>query len=305
MGNIVLEARHLKKDYKNKLVVDDVSFEIYEGQILGFLGPNGCGKSTIMKMLTGLVKPTAGQMYICSYNVKRNFEKALSNVGAIIENPKFFENLTAFTNLKFLAKLNNKNISNKKLYEIIETVGLSKYMNQKVSTYSLGMKQRLGIAQALLSSPKLLILDEPTNGLDVNGINDLKILLKNLSTNNKVSILISSHDIEVLQSLCHYIAVMSNGHINNIREIEQNTENLLNKKYKIEVNYPNFAGKLVLDYFNTDTFVIGKSIIVYSDSNTIIEILQKLKENKLTIFSIDIIKEPIENVINEILNKQN
>ena len=304
MGNIILEARHLKKDYKNKLVVDDVSFEIFEGQILGFLGPNGCGKSTIMKMITGLVRPNAGQIYICTYNVRKNFERALSNAGAIIENPKFFENLTAFTNLKFLAKLNNKNIPNSKLYEIIETVGLSKYMNQKVSTYSLGMKQRLGIAQALLSSPKLLILDEPTNGLDVNGINDLKNLLKNLS-NNKVSILISSHDVEVLKSLCHYVAIMSNGHIESIKEIEENTKNILNKKYKIDVNYPNFAGKLVLDYFNTETFVLGNSIIVYTDNKTIIEILQKLKENKLTIFAIDIINEPIENIISNLLKKHN
>ena len=176
MTKIVLEVKNLSKKYKNRLAVDNVSFEVFSGEIFGFLGPNGAGKSTTIKMLTGLATMTSGDVLINGYSIKTDFEDAIRYVGAIIESPDMYSYMSGYDNLRYFANL-YKGISDKRIYEVARLVGLENRLKDKVKNYSMGMKQRLGIAQALLHNPKLLILDEPTNGLDPNGIQERRFFL--------------------------------------------------------------------------------------------------------------------------------
>ena len=191
LANIVLDVSNLTKKYGDRVAVDNVSFQVFEGEIFGLIGPNGAGKTTIIRMITGLAKPTTGSVFICGKNIAKDFEKAISNVGGIIENPELYSYMSGMDNLKFYASL-YPNVTKEKIREVVSLVGMEKRIYDKVRTYSLGMKQRVGIAQALLNNPKLLILDEPTNGLDPNGIKEMRSFLKNLSAQKKISILVSN-----------------------------------------------------------------------------------------------------------------
>lgn len=164
LANSVLEINNVSKYYGKAKVVDNVSFDVKEGEILGFLGPNGAGKTTTIKMILGLISIDEGTIKINGFDVKKNFEKAMEFIGGIVENPDLYGYMSAVDNLKLYAKI--RNVNYKAVYDSLEMVGLKKSMNQKVSKYSLGMKQRAGLALSLLHSPRVLILDEPTNGLD-------------------------------------------------------------------------------------------------------------------------------------------
>ena len=156
MGNVVLRVKNLTKKFGSRIAVNNISFDIFEGEIFGFLGPNGAGKTTAIRMITGLAKPTEGNVLICGKSIKTHFEKAILNVGGIIENPEMYKNLSGLENLKYFAGL-YRGVTRDRINEVVEIVGLTNRINDKVRTYSLGMKQRLGIAQALLHKPKLLI----------------------------------------------------------------------------------------------------------------------------------------------------
>ena len=172
----VLEVEGLKKTIGKREIIKDISFSIEEGEIFGFLGPNGAGKTTTIRMLVGLIKPTAGKISICGYDLKKDTESALKEVGAVVENPELYKYLSGRENLMQLARI--RKIPKEEVNEVIKLVGLENRIDDKVKKYSLGMKQRLGLAASLLSSPKLLILDEPTNGLDPSGIIDFREIVK-------------------------------------------------------------------------------------------------------------------------------
>jgi len=180
LSNIVLKVSNLTKKFGNRTAVDNISFDVYEGEIFGFLGPNGAGKTTAIRMITGLAKPTSGDVFVCGNSITKHFEKAIVNIGGIIENPEMYKNLTGMENLKYYASLYPK-IKKDRIDEVVHLVGMENRINDKVKTYSLGMRQRIGIAQALLHNPKLLILDEPTNGLDPNGVLEMRNFLKTIA----------------------------------------------------------------------------------------------------------------------------
>ena len=242
----VLEVKNLTKIYNgDRYAVNDISFSIKPGMIFGFIGPNGAGKSTTIKMITGLTNITKGEIYICGHSIKKEFEKAIKNVGGIIENPEMYHYLSGMDNLKFYASL-YPNISKQRILDVVELVGLQNRINDKVGKYSLGMKQRLGIAQALLHNPKLIILDEPTNGLDVNGIIEMRRLLKNLAHKDGVAIMVSSHILAEMEMLCDEIAIIVNGKIQQVKTLEEIKESQQSRLvYYIQVNYPNYAAKLL------------------------------------------------------------
>ena len=177
MSNIVLKCENLNKSFGKKKILTDVSFEISKGDILGFIGPNGSGKTTTIKLILGLNSINSGKVTINSFDIQKDFERAIQKVGAIVENPDMYMYLSGYENLKLIAKL-YKGISKERIDEVVKLVKLEGRIKDKVSKYSLGMRQRLGIAQALLNHPNLLILDEPTNGLDPEGIKELRDLLK-------------------------------------------------------------------------------------------------------------------------------
>ena len=215
----LLECQNLYKSFGKKQILKDVSFEIDEGDILAFIGPNGSGKTTTIKLILGLQKIDKGKVIINGYDTEKNFVKAIEKVGAIVENPDTYMYLTGWQNLKLVANL-YKDVTDEMIMEIVKLVDLEKRINDKVSKYSLGMRQRLGIARALINNPNILILDEPTNGLDPEGIKDLRVLLKKLSKEG-MGILISSHNLAELESFCNKVLIIDNGQILESSEVRK------------------------------------------------------------------------------------
>ena len=207
----VLSVTRLHKKIRGKTIIHDVSFEVNEGEIFGFLGPNGSGKTTTIRMLVDLIKPTSGDVYICGNHVQKEPERALRHVGCIVENPEVYPYLTGYENLEYFARMLD-GTDEARIREVVSIVRLEERIHEKVKTYSLGMRQRLGIAQALLGRPKLLILDEPTNGLDPKGIKELREFVRMLAE-QRMSVFISSHLLSEIQLLCDRVAIINGGRV--------------------------------------------------------------------------------------------
>ncbi len=229
----IVELKHLSKTIKGKEIIKDLNLELFPGQITGFLGPNGAGKTTTIRLMTGLMKPTSGEVLIDGISLKENFEEAISKVGVIVENPEMYKYMSGYKNLLHFARM-HKNVSKERIAEVVRLVGLEKRINEKVSTYSLGMRQRLGLAQALLHHPQFLILDEPTNGLDPAGIREFREHLRTIAQKERVSIFISSHLLAEIELICDRIAVIKNGQLIDIREMTVEQQST----YYIEVGQP-------------------------------------------------------------------
>ncbi|ETT44673.1 ATP-binding cassette domain-containing protein [Paenibacillus sp. FSL P4-0338] len=215
MANI-LEVNQITKTIGKRVIIDETSFQLEEGKIYGFIGPNGAGKTTLMRIMTGLIKPTSGEVRIDSYNVQTQRQQAISRVGGIIESPIFFEYMTGRQVLRNLSRLHPTIKSSQReeqIEKLLTTVGLEKRGEDKVRTYSLGMKQRLGIAQSMLGGPKLLLLDEPSNGLDPIGMRELRDIIFKLRETENLAFFISSHLLDELQQLCDELIVIREGSI--------------------------------------------------------------------------------------------
>ncbi|WP_172250566.1 ABC transporter ATP-binding protein [Saccharibacillus deserti] len=208
-GDFVLRVRDLNKRIGRKPIIRTISFDVREGEIFGFLGPNGAGKTTTIRMLVGLIKPTSGSVEICGYDVQKQPEEALKYVGSIVENPEMYPFLTGWENLMHFARMHD-GIGEDRIREVTELVHLGGRIHEKVRTYSLGMRQRLGIAQALLARPKLLILDEPTNGLDPKGIKEMRSFIRELAAGG-LAVFVSSHLLSEIQLLCDRVAIIGGG----------------------------------------------------------------------------------------------
>lgn len=223
----VLEVENLKKSLGKREIIKNISFSIEEGEIFGFLGPNGAGKTTTIRMLVGLIHPNEGSIKICGYDLKSDTEKALKEVGAVVENPELYKYLTGRENLMQIARI--RKIPKESVEETIKLVGLENRIDDKVRKYSLGMKQRLGLAASLLSNPKLLILDEPTNGLDPSGILDFREVVKKAAKEKGMSVFISSHILSEVQHLCDRVAFINHGTIKSV-------ENVVNDSMKTDTD---------------------------------------------------------------------
>ena len=209
---VVLEVLGVKKRIGLKTIVEDITFDMREGEIIGLLGPNGSGKTTIMRMMVGLTKKTKGDVYCFEKPLGLGRTSMLKEVGAMIETPEFYNYMSGWANLKQIARVCGKRVTRASMKELVEFVGLKKVIRKKVKTYSLGMRQRLGLAQALLSDPKVLILDEPVNGLDPQGVQDFRNKLKEIAATG-VSILISSHLLDEIEKVCDRVIVIEKGKI--------------------------------------------------------------------------------------------
>ncbi|CAI8855831.1 MULTISPECIES: ABC transporter ATP-binding protein [Bacillus] len=216
----ILSVRNVKKVIGKKTLVENISFDVNQGEVFGFLGPNGAGKTTTIRMLVGLIKATEGTISIGGYNIKENFREAMRQIGSIVENPELYTYLTGWENLKQFARMLG-GISDERILEIAKMVHLNERIHDKVKTYSLGMKQRLGIAQALLGNPKLLILDEPTNGLDPAGIREMREFIHKLVKEENMSVFISSHLLSEVQMICDRVAIIHKGKMITVAPIEE------------------------------------------------------------------------------------
>ena len=227
----VIEIKNLSKIYKNGRGITDINLDIHKGEIFGFLGPNGAGKTTAMKVMTGLIKPDSGDVKILGHSILEEYEKAMAKVGCIIETAESYLYLTAFENLKQVSRY-YKDVDKERIHEALELTGLLKYKDEKPKKFSLGMKQRLGIAAAILSRPEIVILDEPLNGLDVEGMIAMRKIIKNLSEKENTTFFISSHLIHDVELTCTRIGVLYDGKMLNVDSME----NILNNYATLE-NY--------------------------------------------------------------------
>jgi ABC-type multidrug transport system ATPase subunit len=220
----VIEVRGLTKKFRSLIAVNNLGLNVYRGDVFGFLGPNGAGKSTTIRMLLSLIKPNAGEIKIFGLPLEKNRADILRKVGAIVEKPDFYLYLSAYKNLEILGKLSGADVTKKKLMEMLELVGLEKRAKSKVKTYSHGMKQRLGIAQALLHDPELIILDEPTTGLDPQGMKEIRDLILYLSKVKNKTIFLSSHILREVEIIASRMIIISKGST----QVEGTVQELLN-----------------------------------------------------------------------------
>ena len=215
----VAQFKNIKKKIGKKMIIDDISFDVYAGEIFGFLGPNGAGKTTTIRMLFSLISMTEGEIIINGFSVTNDFEKAIASVGGIVENPEMYKYLTGYQNLVHYARMYD-NITKERIDEVIALVGLEQRIKDKVKTYSLGMRQRLGFAQALLHKPSLIVLDEPTNGLDPAGIHEFRTHLRQLAEKENIAIMVSSHQLSEMELMCDRIGIIQNGKLIDIQTVK-------------------------------------------------------------------------------------
>ncbi|ULO10428.1 ABC transporter ATP-binding protein [Paenibacillus sp. 19GGS1-52] len=232
---VVLQMNGVSKIIKGKAIVDKLSFDIRKGEIVGLLGPNGAGKTTTIRMMTGLIRMSEGDVMIQGHSIRNDFKRAIAHIGAIIENPEFYPYMTGLDNLKQYQRMTDE-VNDERINEVVQLVGLQEAMNKKVKAYSLGMRQRLGIAQALLQRPKLLILDEPTNGLDPAGIREMREYMRTIAEVEGISILISSHMLAEIEQICHRAVVIQNGKLVTVTKLGEEQEAAAQVKLTIRVD---------------------------------------------------------------------
>lgn len=281
----VLDVLNLCKSYGNHLVLDDISFSIRENEIVGFIGPNGAGKSTLMKCLCGLIHMDSGNVTICGHDIQSQREKALSHQASLIESPGLFFNMTGYENLEIFASL--KNVSKDKLQQMADYTRIGDYLKKPVSSYSLGMKQRLALSIALLSSPQFLMLDEPMNGLDPSGVFELRKELRKMVDEYGMSLLISSHQLNEIEKIADRIIYIENGKIKEVAKQEQTIT------YQIRVN------KIITDhqFRKLSDFLYEFSI---QNQNELSVYLRKLEREDVQLLDITNTSDDLENMYTRI-----
>lgn len=280
--------------------LDDVSLTVNKGEIFGLLGPNGAGKSTLIKVVTGLVIPDAGSVALGGVELGKNKEKFMSKVGAQIETPVFFNKRSGWWNLCYLAELQG-GLPEQRIKDIVELVGLTERINSRVGTYSMGMRQRLGIAQAIMHKPELLILDEPINGLDPDGITGVRELIRKLSTEYGTTVLFSSHILGEMQSLCDRVAFISSGRLVAVKTREEVEKGLGDVAIlSIVCDEPNRAAALVSEKFGFRTKVQGTALYVEVKGGNTAEINKMLIENGISVVSFNVKTRTLEEMYKEL-----
>lgn len=280
MVNPIVQLKNLSKTIKGKQIIKDITLDFYPGQITGFLGPNGAGKTTTIRMMTRLMYPTSGEIIIDGKSLADNYEEAISQVGVIVENPEMYKFLSGYKNLLHFARM-HEGVTKERIEEVVKQVGLEKRIHEKVGTYSLGMRQRLGLAQALLHRPKFLILDEPTNGLDPAGIREFRTYLRHVAETEGIAVVVSSHLLSEIELMCDRVAVIQNGELIDIRDLQNTAVSL----YYIEpTSVP--AGSAVLEKYGYTFTVQGDGMIVEVEKKDVPVLTQHLFEAGVQLYAL-------------------
>lgn len=294
-----IQYKNVRKKIGSKEIIKGITLDIPSGQVFGLLGPNGAGKTTIMKMTVGLSAISEGEISILGYSIQKDFKKAVAQIGSLIENPALYPYLTAKENLEIFAKL--VHAPKKRIEEVISLVSLEHALNQKVKGFSLGMKQRLGIAIALLRNPKLLILDEPTNGLDPQGITDLRNYLKALAKEDGITVIVSSHMLPEMELLCDSFAIIKAGTIRRVMTIDESHILQGDNQIQFELDHPEAAAKTLKDY----TYQVeGQRIILSIPREEIPKINQKLVQAQIPIYGISSKENALESFYFQVINEE-
>ncbi|QPQ31389.1 ABC transporter ATP-binding protein [Lysinibacillus sp. JNUCC 51] len=276
----IVQLQNISKTIGGKQLIQQLNIDLYPGQITGFLGPNGAGKTTTIRMMTGLMHPTEGNVIIDGLSLKENYEEAISKVGVIVENPEMYKFMSGYKNLLHFARM-HKNVTKERIEEVVKQVGLEKRIHEKVSTYSLGMRQRLGLAQALLHRPKFLILDEPTNGLDPAGIREFRMYLRKIAAEDGVSVFVSSHLLSEIELMCDRVAVIQNGKLIDIRDINVVTSSF----YYIEAT-PNDRAAELLQKFDYNFVTENNGYVVEIKKEDIPKLISQFVNEGIQLFAV-------------------
>ena len=284
----IVELKNLSKTIGRKKIIDDLSLSLYPGQITGFLGPNGAGKTTTIRMMVGLMKQTSGDVFIEGKSLREDFEEGLSKIGVIVENPEMYKFMSGYKNLVHFARM-HKGVTKERINDVVNQVGMQNRIHEKVSTYSLGMRQRLGLAQALLHRPKFLILDEPTNGLDPAGIREFRNYLRTIAENEGVSVFVSSHMLSEIELMCDRIAVIQNGKLVDIRDMQETQES----HYYLEA-FPADVAKalLIAEGFNVETY--NEGFIINAEKTQIPGLIQQMTTDEMQVFAVQPHRKTLE-----------
>lgn len=276
----IIEITSLSKRFKEVLAVDELSFTVKRGDVFGFLGPNGAGKSTTIRMILSLISQTSGSIKIFNKSLTEHRAEILTNVGAIVEKPDFYQYLPAIKNLEILAKISGKEVSKKRIFELLELVGLKDRAKSKVKTFSHGMKQRLGIAQALLHDPELIVLDEPTTGLDPQGMKEIRDLIIHLSKDENKTIFLSSHILSEIELVANRMIIINRGK----KIVEGEVGQLLNSsavKVTVEVENIDQANRILenTNWYKQIEVIKGDKITINIESKNISALNKYLVDN--------------------------
>jgi ABC-2 type transport system ATP-binding protein len=299
----LIQLQNVSKQIGKKKIIDGLSFVVYEGEVFGFLGPNGAGKTTTIRMMVGLMNITEGDIIICGKSVKTNFEQALQHVGAIVENPELYPFLSGYKNLVHFARM-SKNVSKEKINEVVQLVGLSDRIHDKVKNYSLGMRQRLGLAQCLLHDPKVLILDEPTNGLDPAGIREIRDYVRKLAKEKRMAIIVSSHLLSEMEMMCDRIAIIQKGKLVGVQTVEEFVSDH-QKTYRFEINLAPSLETIMQTNFPDYSFIIKDSYLeIKLEREQVPTIIRTLVEQGVHIYSVQPVKKSLEERFLEVTEKE-
>ncbi len=284
----VVRLQGVSKIISSRSLVSDLTLDISPGQVFGFLGPNGAGKTTTIRMMVGLMSISKGDILISGHSVKTEFEKAIAEVGAIVENPEMYKFLTGYQNLVHFARM-SPGITKERIAETIERVGLTARIHDKVKTYSLGMRQRLGVAQAILHKPKLLVLDEPTNGLDPQGIRELRDYLRQLTREEGITVFVSSHLLSEMELMCDTVAIIQNGKLIDVRNLRQEAGADALTEVAFEVNDAQRAAELI-----PGATIQGSNIVVSVSREQIPELNARLVNEGFQVYGIRNVTHTLE-----------
>lgn len=291
--NYTIEIENVSKMIRSKEIIKNISFNVGKGEIFGFLGPNGAGKTTVIRMLVNLIRPTSGTIRICGHDINTDRKQAMAQIGAIIEQPELYNYMSGYANLKHYANMNNTPITHERIMEIASVVNIEKNLKEKVKTYSLGMRQRLGLAQALLHKPEILILDEPTNGLDPNGIKEFRKYVRRLADEHGMTILISSHLLSEIELMCDRIGIIEHGKLIELKDLKAPSP-LQNHKFLIKIS----DSKLAADILGTKDLLFRKvdpnTIELSIPEENMPEIIQELNSHNIRIYWAAPVTETLE-----------
>jgi len=298
----ILKLDRVTKTIGGKTIIDKLSFETNRGEVFGLLGPNGAGKTTAIRMMVGLMSVTDGAVVIDGLNVKTEFEEAMRRVGAIVENPELYKFLSGYHNLVHFARM-IPGVTAERIKEVVELVGLQNRINDKVKTYSLGMRQRLGVAQAILHRPGLLILDEPTNGLDPAGIRELRDYLRRLAKEEGIAVLVSSHLLSEMELMCDRVAIIQNGKLMDIRPIrEAASDDAVLHKVRLDVDRGEEAADRLraMQLEAADIQVHGGSVSLMLRHEQIPDVVAKLAAEGFKLYGVSKVEKSLEDQFLEV-----
>ena len=301
MSEAAMKIIDLHKNIGRSHIIKNLNFDIRSGEVFGFIGPNGAGKTTTIRMMVGLLSMTKGDVVIQGHSIKSEYTKAISEVGAIVENPEMYPFMTGLQNLKHFARM-SEGVTNERIKEVIDLVGLEKAIKTKVNKYSLGMRQRLGIAQALLHSPSVLILDEPTNGLDPTGIREIRRYIRRLAVEDNVSVIVSSHLLSEIELMCDRIGIIQNGKLIAIKDLHEKAET---NEYIVNLDvYPVEESIDILRKMNgIEILDTSRGIQIKTYKDNIPFLVTTLVRNDIEIYGVNVLQSTLEDQFIEMIGE--